>query len=375
MKKEYLFSPGPTPVPPEALSVMGKPIFHHRTQRYRDIFKEVVEGLQYILRTKNDIMVFSSSGTGAMEASISNVISPGDKVITVNGGKFGERWGQICRAYGADVDEVILEWGTAVTPDEIQKRLTGDVKAVYITLSETSTGALTDVKGIAEVVGKTNAILAVDTISGLVADDIKTDEWGVDIAVGGSQKGLMIPPGLAFASVSEKAWKLIEESKCPKFYFSFAKAKKSLAKFDNPFTPAVTLVSAMKESLAIIREAGLDNLLAMYAKFSAAIRAASEALNLEMFAKSPANCVSTIKVPEGIDGQEIVKVIREEMGVTFAGGQESLKGKVIRIASMGYQTQFDIVTAISALEAGLKKMGHKFDPGDGVKAAQSVLLS
>ncbi len=374
MKKEYLFSPGPTPVPPEALSVMGSPIFHHRTQRYRDMFKEVVEGLQYVLQTKNDIMVFASSGTGAMEASVSNIISPGDKVITVNGGKFGERWGQICRAYGADVDEIMLEWSTPVPPGEIEKRLTDDVKAVYITLSETSTGVLTDVKSIARLVGKTNAVVVVDTISGVVADDIRTDEWGVDIAVGGSQKGLMIPPGLGFASVSGKAWKLAEESKSPKYYFSFAKAKKSLAKFDNPFTPAVTLIRAMRESLSMIREAGLENLLATYAKFARAIRAAAEALNLEMFAKSPANCVSAIKVPEGIDGQEIVKVLREEMGVTFAGGQESLKGKVIRIATMGYQTQFDIVTAVSALEAGLKKMGHAFNPGDGVKAAQEVLI-
>ncbi len=373
MKKEYLFSPGPTPVPPEALSVMGAPIFHHRTQRYRDLFKEVIEGLQYVLQTKNDIMFFTSSGTGAMEASVSNIISPGDRVITVNGGKFGERWGQICRAYGAEVDEIMLEWGTAVEPSEIEKRLDG-VKAVYITLSETSTGALTDVKAVAEIVGKTDAVLAVDTISGLVADEIKTDEWGVDIAVGGSQKGLMIPPGLGFASVSEKAWKLVEESTSPKYYFSFAKAKKSLAKYDNPFTPAISLVRALRETLAMIRDVGIEPLFAMYKRFSDAIRAAALALNLEMFAQNPANCVTALRVPEGIDGQEIVKTLRNDMGVTFAGGQEALKGKVIRIATMGYQTQFDIVTAISALEAGLKKMGHKFNPGDGVKAAQEILL-
>jgi aspartate aminotransferase-like enzyme len=374
MKKEYLFSPGPTPVPPQALSAMGRPIFHHRTQRYRDIFKEVVEGLQYVLQTKNDIMVFASSGTGAMEASVCNILSPGDKVISVNGGKFGERWGQLCKAYGANVDEIVNEWGTGPNPEDIKKRLTKDTKAVYITLSETSTGALADVKAIAAIVRNSNAVLVVDTISGLVADDMKTDEWGIDIAVGGSQKGLMIPPGIGFCSVSEKAWKLVAESKCPKFYFSFNKARKALAAFDHPFTPAITLVIALKETLSLIKQAGLENLIGMYAKFAKAIRAAAKALNLEMFAKHPANCVSAIKIPEGIDGEKIYKTLRDDMGVTFAGGQDQLKGKVIRMATMGYQSQFDIITAVSALEAGLKKMGHKFDAGDGVKAAQQVLI-
>ncbi len=230
MKKEYLYSPGPTTVPPQALSAMGRPIFHHRTDRYRTMLKEVVEELKYVLATKNDLLVFTSSGTGAMEASIANIVSPGDRIITVNGGKFGERFGQIGRAYGASVDEIMVQWGRDVEPAEIERRLTDNVKGVYIQLCETSTATATNVKAIAEVVARSNAALVVDTISGLLCDEILVDEWKVDMAVGGSQKGLMIPPGLAFISVSEKAWKLVEEAKSPTYYFSLPKAKKSMEK-------------------------------------------------------------------------------------------------------------------------------------------------
>ncbi len=374
MKKEYLYTPGPTSVPPEALSEMGKPIFHHRTARYRELFKEVTEGLKYVLQTQNDVLVFSSSGTGAMEASVVNLLSPGDKAITVNGGKFGERFGQICRAYGVDVDEIMIEWGTAVDPGEISKRLDGSVKAVYLTLCETSTGVVTDIRTIAEIVGKTEAALVVDTISGLLCDEIKVDEWGVDVAVGGSQKGLMIPPGVAFVSVSPKAWKLVEKSTIPKFYFSFPKAKKSLETFDNPFTPPVSLMRALRETLSIIRNEGIENLSKLYAKLSKAVRAGTEAIGLELYSKSPSNSVTAVKVPEGVDGAELLKTLKEEYGVTFAGGQAKLKGKIFRISTMGYMNEFDILTALSALEFTLKKMGYNFTAGNGVKTAQAILM-
>jgi len=373
MRKEYLYSPGPTTVPPEALSVMGKPIFHHRTKRHREMFQEILDGLKYVLATQNDIVVFASSGTGAMEASVANLLSPGDKVITVNGGKFGERFGELCRAYGATVDEIMVEWGDAVDPAEIEKRLSDDVKGVYVTLCETSTGGHNDIQTIADIVGKTPAVLVVDAISGLLCDDLLVDEWKVDVAVGGSQKGLMIPPGVSFCSVSEKAWGLVNSSKLPKYYFDFQKTKKSADKADTPFTPAVTLLRALRETLKIIRDEGRENLLRLYARLAEAVRAGTGALGLEPFSHAPSNAVTAISVPEGIDGEELLNLLRDELGVTFAGGQAKLKGKIFRICSMGYTNEFDILTAMSALELALKKLGHQFEAGAGVKAAQEVL--
>jgi len=374
MKKEYLYSPGPTTVPPEALGVMGAPMFHHRTARFRALFAEVVEGLKDVLQTKNDVLVFAASGTGAMEASVANVLSPGDRIVTVNGGKFGERWGQLGRAYRLDVDELMIEWGTAVSPAQIKKHLTDKVKAVYIQLCETSTGVATDVKAIAEVVGKSGAILVVDAISGLLCDELLTDAWGVDIVVGGSQKGLMIPPGAAFVSVSKKAWGLVENSSLPRFYFDFKKAKKSGDKDDTPYTPAVSLVRALRETLALIKGEGRDTMLANAARYAAAIRAGMQALGLELFSQASSNAVTAVRMPEGADGAEFVKKLRDTWGVTFAGGQEALKGKIFRIASMGYLNEFDVLTAVAAVEFTLRSMGVAFTSGAGVKAAQEVLL-
>jgi aspartate aminotransferase-like enzyme len=373
MRKEYLYSPGPTTVPPEALSVMGKPIFHHRTKRHREMFQEVLDGLKYVLATQNDVLVFASSGTGAMEASVANLLSVGDKVITVSGGKFGERFGEICRAYGADVDEIMLEWGHAVEPAEIEKRLSEDVKAVYVTLCETSTAVHNDIKTIAEIVGRTPAVVVVDAISGLLCDELLVDEWKIDVAVGGSQKGLMIPPGVSFCSVSEKAWSLVNSSTMPKYYFDFQTTKKSGDKSDTPFTPAVTLLRALRETLAMVRNEGRENLLQLYAKLADAVRAGVAALGLELFSQAPSNAVTAIKVPEGVDAGELLGFLRDGLGVTFAGGQAKLKGKIIRICSMGYTNEFDILTAMAALEVALKNQGYSFEVGAGVKAAQEVL--
>lgn len=374
MRKEYLYSPGPTTVPPEALSVMGKPIFHHRTKRHRDMFGEILEGLKYILATQNDVLVFASSGTGAMEGSVCNLLSPGDKVITVNGGKFGERFGEICRAYGADVDEIMVEWGKAVDPGEIEEHLSDDVKAVYVTLCETSTAVKNDIQSIAGIVANTPAVIVVDAISGLLCDELLVDEWKIDVAVGGSQKGLMIPPGLAFCSVSEKAWELVNSSRMPKYYFDFAKTKGSADKADTPFTPAVTLLCALRETLDMIRKEGRENLSQLYARLAEAVRAGATALGLRLFSQAPSNAVTAIMVPEGVDAAGLLSFLREDLGVTFAGGQEKLKGKIFRICSMGYTNEFDILTAMSAVEFALKKVGYQFQPGAGVRAAQEVLL-
>lgn len=376
MIKNFLMTPGPTPVPPGVLLEMAKPIIHHRTPQFQKILQEVQEGLKYVFQTKNEVLMFASSGTGAMEGAVCNLFSPGDKAITVQGGKFGERWTEICQAYGIEAVVINVEWGKAVDPKEIEKVLTSSkAKAVFTTLCETSTGVTTDIKAIAEVVKKTDAVLVVDAISGLGAVECKTDEWGIDVVVSGSQKGLMIPPGLAFASVSQKAWRLVEQSKCPKYYFDFKETKKAVAKTDTPYTPAISLVIGLNEALRMMRQETLEAIMARHKKMAKAVREASKALGLTLFSPSASSdAVTAVNVPAGIDGEKLVKVMRDEYGVGIAGGQAELKGKVFRVASMGYMNQFDIVVTISCLEVVLSKMGYKFELGAGVKAAQKVFL-
>jgi aspartate aminotransferase-like enzyme len=375
MKKRYLMTPGPTPVPAEVLLEMARPILHHRTSQFQAIFKEINEGLKYIFQTGNDVVTFASSGTGAMEASVVNLLSKGDKVVVVRGGKFGERFGEICSAYGVDVIPLDVEWGQEPQPSVIRDALKNheEVRAVYVNLCETSTGTVYDVKGIAEVTKKTDAVLVVDAISGLGADDIQTDKWGVDIVVSGSQKGLMIPPGLAFCSVSEKAWKLIGTSTLPKYYFDFKKAKKSLDKDDTPWTPAVSLLIGLREALRMIKEETLPNVLKRHALLAQATREAVAAMGLELLSASPSNAVTAVKMPDGLDGQKLVKTLRDVHGVSIAGGQAQLKGKIFRIAHLGFMEKFDVITALSAVEIGLKELGHKFELGSGIKAAENVL--
>ena len=377
MIKSYLLTPGPTPVPPQALLEMAKPIIHHRTPQFQQVLKEVEEGLKYVFKTKGEVLIFTSSGTGAMEGAVCNLLSAGDKAICVQGGKFGERWTELCQAYGVEAIVIDVEWGKAVDPREIEKLLSRykDVKAVFTTLCETSTGVVTDIKSIAQITKKTPAALVVDAISGLGAVECRTDEWGVDVVVAGSQKGLMIPPGLAFASVSPKAWGLVEQSKCPKYYFDFKKSKKALEKTDTPFTPALTLVIGLNEAFKMIRRETLEAIMARHKRMAAAVREAAKALGLGLFSASvSSDAVTAINVPHGMDGEKLVKTMRDEFGVGIAGGQAELKGKVFRIASMGYMNQFDIIVAGSCLEIVLSKMGYKFELGAGVKAAQKVFL-
>ncbi|NQT91044.1 MAG: alanine--glyoxylate aminotransferase family protein [Candidatus Omnitrophica bacterium] len=375
MQKRYLLTPGPTPVPTEALLAMAKPIIHHRTSEFRAILKEAVEGLRYVFQTKNDVFVFASSGTGAMESSITNILSPGDKAIVVRGGKFGERFSEICDAYGVVPVNIDVEWGKAVDPSAIKKALDDnkDVKAVYTTLCETSTGVVNDIKAIGDVVSKTEAVLVVDAISGLGSVELKSDGWKVDIVIGGSQKGLMIPPGLAFVSVSQKALKLADTAKLPRYYFCYKAAKKSADKDDTPWTPAVSLIIALVESLKIIRDDSLEGVLARHKRMADAVKAAASALGLELLAPdAPSDAVTAIRLPDNIDGVALVKTMRDTYGVSVAGGQAKLKGKIIRVATMGFMTQWDVIVAISCLEIVLKQMGHKFELGTGVKAAEEV---
>ncbi len=377
MKKNYLLTPGPTPLPPEICEAMARPIIHHRTPQFQEILKEVSVGLKYVYQTTNDVFIISSSGTGAMEAAVINLLSSGETALVVQGGKFGERWTEIAKAYGINTEIINVEWGKAINPEEIAKRLKANpgIKAVFTTLCETSTGVDNDIEKIAGVVKETSAVLVVDAISGLGAVDLKTDAWGVDVVVSGSQKGLMLPPGLGFISVSPRAWKLVEASKSSRYYLDLRKAKKAIDKNDTPFTSSITLIIALNESLKMIRSDGLENIFAEHKKMADAVRAWAKALGLELFAPTAAsNAVTAVKVPAGIDGEKLVKTMRDTYGVTIAGGQDELKGKVFRIAHMGFIGEFDIITGLSCLEKVLAQMGYKFTLGVGIKAAEEVFL-
>lgn len=377
MKKHFLLTPGPTPVPPEVLLSMAKPIIHHRTPQFMAIFKEMNESLKYLFQTKNDVFTFASSGTGAMEAAVVNLLSPQDKAICVQGGKFGERWTEICQSYGINAITIDVAWGEAVIPEAIEKLLdkNKDVKVVFTTHCETSTGVVTDIKSIAQMMKTKNAVLVTDAISSLGGMDLQTDSWGLDVVVSGSQKGLMIPPGLAFCSVSPKAWSLVEEAKSPRYYFDLRLAKEALDKTDTAFTPAVSLCIGLNEALKMIKQETIEKIFERHKRLAKAVRAAMNAINLKLYAKSPADVVTSVCVPEGIDGEKLVKVMRDEYGISIAGGQAELKGKIFRIAQLGYMAEFDIIMGISCLEIVLAKMGYKFELGKAIGAAEKEFLA
>ncbi|MBU4590255.1 MAG: alanine--glyoxylate aminotransferase family protein [Candidatus Omnitrophica bacterium] len=373
--KNYLLTPGPTPVPPESLSAMARPIIHHRTPEFQAILKEVEEGLKYVFQTKESVLIISSSGTGAMEGAVASLLSPGDRAVVVRAGKFGERWGELCAAYGIEFTAIDVEWGKTVNPQKIKEILEKDdkIKAVYVTLCETSTGVTADIQAIAKITKDTQAVLVVDAISALGAVPLKTDEWGIDVVVSCSQKGLMIPPGLAFVSLSKKALGLVEKSTLPKYYFNFKAYKKSIDKNDTPYTPAVNLVIGLNEALKIIKKDGLENVIARHKKHAQAVRGAMEALGMELFAPDAfSDAVTSVKVPEGIDGAKLVKTMRDAHGVGIAGGQAQLKGKIFRIATMGYISASDLKICIQTLETVLAELGYKFENGVGVKAFQQA---
>ena len=376
MMKRYLMAPGPTPIPVEALLAMSKPILHHRAPEYEQVFSEVRQGLKFLFQTSTEVLVFASSGTGGMEGAVVNTLSAGDKALVVRGGKFGERWGEICQAYGVNFEALDVEWGTSVDPGLIEAALKKDpsIKAVLVTHSETSTGTLNDLQAIAEIVSQTPALLIADVVTSLGVTDVPVDAWKIDVAAAGSQKGLMLPPGLAFCSVSEKAWAMVAQSKLPKFYFDFAREKKNIEKNQNAWTPAVSLLMALRETLALIKEEGLSNVFARHDRLARATRAGAVALGLELYSKSPTPAVTAIKAPPGIEGGAIVKTLRTKHGITIAGGQSQLKGKIFRISHMGYVDTYDIVTVISALELTLAGLGYPVELGKGVQAAEAILM-
>jgi aspartate aminotransferase-like enzyme len=377
MQKKYLLAPGPTPVPPEALLAMAMPIIHHRAPDFLPVLDSAKKGLQWLYQTKNDVLILCSTGTGGMEGSVTNFLSPGDDVLVVNGGKFGERWTKICQAYGMKIEELIVEWGHAVKADLVEAALKKNpkIKAVFIQANETSTGVYHDIKTVAGVVKKTDALFVVDAISALVAHDIRTDEWGIDVMIGGSQKGVMLPPGLAFVSVSDKAWKMADTAKTPKFYFNFKKERENLAKNQTLFTSPVTLIIGLNAAIKMLQDEGLENVFKRHDKLARATRAGAAALGLKLFPKeSPSNALTAIEAPAGVDGQAIYKDLRVKYGITGAGGQDKLKGKIFRIAHLGYADTFDVITAIAGIEMVLKGLGHPVKLGTGVGAAQEILM-
>jgi aspartate aminotransferase-like enzyme len=375
IKKYYLLSPGPTPVPENVLSAAAEPIIHHRTPEFSGIFMETTEGLKYVFGTKEDVYILTSSGTGAMEAAVANLLSPGDKALTINAGKFGERWGNLCKAYGIAHKEIVVEWGKDYPKEELERELKAmpDCKAVFCQLSETSTGAIFDIKGFAEVVARTSAVIVVDGISGTGATPCPMDDWKVDVMVSGSQKSFMIPPGLAYIAVGPKAWKLVETAKCPRFYFDLKKARKNLADKTTPWTPAISLVIQQKKALDIIKAMGLEKLYEHHRILGDATRAGVRAMGLELLAQKPGNILTAVKTPAGIEGGKIVKTMQGKYMAYIAGAQDPNKGKFFRIAHLGYMGGFDIITALSALEMTLMDLGYKFEAGSGIRAAQAVL--
>lgn len=370
-KHQILLTPGPTPVPPEALEIMAKPIFHHRTPQFRAVFKELSENLLQIFRTKQPVYTLCASGTGAMEASIVNFFSAGDKVIVVDGGKFGERWWKLAQAYGLKTEIIKVEWGHAVDPNEIKKQLEGpqgkDIKGVFTTLCETSTAVLTDIQAIAKITRNHGALLIVDAISALGGDVLEMDEWGVDIVVSASQKALMIPPGLAYIAASPKAWKQSGEAKLNRFYYDLKKYQKSLAEEDVPFTPAITLVLAQVEAFRLFLKEGYEQVIKRTHRLAESTRRAAQAMGLELLTKNPSNVVTAIKLPASLDGSKLVKLMRDELGVTVAGGQDQLKGKIVRVAHMGYISREDLRIGFEALAEGLARQGFVCDISKAVR--------
>ena len=375
MKKTHLFAPGPTPIPPEALLTMAHPILHHRTPEYEALLAEVREGLKVLFQTTEEVLLFAASGTGGMEAAVVNTLSPGEKALVIRGGKFGERWGEICQAYGVNFTPIDVPYGKVVDPRLVAAALEKDpqIAVVLSTYSETSTGVLHDIKAIAEAVRKTPTLLVVDAITSLGVVDVPMDDWGLDVVVAGSQKALMLPPGLAMVGVSRKAWAAVERSRLPKYYFDFAAEQKHLLKNQSRFTPAISLVVGLRETLRMIRSEGLPNIFRRHERLAAAMRAGITALGLELFAERPSPAVTAVRVPRGLDGGTILKTLRTRHQVIIAGGQGSMKGKIFRLATMGYADSSDVVVALSALELTLSEVGYPVKLGDGIRAAQEVL--
>ena len=378
MKKKYLLAPGPTPVPESISLEMAMPMVHHRTPEFSKVFAEAARDAKYLFQTEQDVLILASTGTGGMEGCVTNLFSPSDKLLVINGGKFGERWGQIGETFGMEIVWHKVEWGKAANPDDIKAILEKekDIKGIMVQASETSTTAMHPIQELAKLTGdRDDILLVVDGITGVGVFPLPMDEWKIDAMVTGSQKALELPPGLALVALSEKAWKFADKSTCPRYYFDLKKERKNIGNDTTAYTPAVSLIVGLRGVLKGLREEGLENVHKRHNRLARATRAAVQALGLKLAAPdSPADSATGLFIPDNIDGGKIVKSLRDDFGVTLAGGQDSWKGKVIRIAHLGYVDTFDTVVAIAALEMALKKFGHNVELGKGVAAAQEILL-
>jgi aspartate aminotransferase-like enzyme len=375
IKKLRLLTPGPTPLYPKALHAMMGSDIHHRTEDFRNLYRSVLADLKEVMGTSNDVLALVSSGTGAMESSVTNLFSPGDKVVVCSAGKFGERWAEIVKAYGLDAIVLQAEYGDVVTPDRVESALKNNpgVRGVFVQASETSTGASHDVRAMGEIIKRTDAIFVVDAITGLGTQPLDIDGWGLDVVIGGSQKAFMIPPGMAFLSISPKAWAFAETAKLPKYYFNLKKERKNAASGESSWTPAISLLLALAEALKYIKSLGMDKLVANAQLLAKATRAAVTTLGLELFAPgSPAASVTAVRAPRGMDSGVIVKEFRNRFGAIIANGQGSMKGQIFRIAHLGYFDFADLFSVIAGLEVILDANGYPVKFGTGVAAVQNV---
>jgi aspartate aminotransferase-like enzyme len=380
MNKAYLMVPGPTPVPEQVLQAMHRPLINHRGPQYEDMFRGISAGLKAVFKTSHDVLTFPAAGTGAMEAAIVNILSPGDKVLAVSIGVFGDRFAEIAARFGAQVEKLDFPWGQAADPAVLADRLAADgeyaIKAILVTHNETSTGVVNDVAALAEARGDHPALLVVDAVSSLGAINLEMDAWGLDVVITGAQKAFMLPPGLGFLAMNDRAWNAYARSSMPRYYWDALAVKKALAKGQNPYTPPVSLLFGLEESLRVIAAAGLDQIFTRHAKLARMLRAGLKALGLKLLADdavaSPG--VTAVWTPAGVEPKQIQRSLRERFGVTVAGGQKQLENKIFRVGHLGYVVETDIIVTLAALEVTLAALGVNVELGAGVRAAQQIIL-
>ncbi len=379
IRKQRLFTPGPTPLHPAVQEALARPILHHRTEEFRAVFRDSITGLKAFLKTDDDVVILACSGTGGMEAALVNVLSPGERMLALVAGNFGERWAGMGRAHGMDVVTLEAPWGEAVAPGRVAEALESDpkIRAVFVQLSESSTGVAHDVEAIARITRGKDALLVVDAISGAGAIPLDTRAWGVDVVVVGAQKALALPPGLSFLSASARAWDRIEAARAPRFYFDLRRERKGQKGGEAAFTPAISNVVALRAALAFVEEqGGVDALVANAGTLAAATRAAAVALALPLVApRDHGDALTALFAPDGIEASAIVKGLKREFGSTVAGGQGRLAGRAFRIAHLGYYDVTDILGLLASLEVVLRRLGHPFDLGRGVAAAEEAYLA
>ncbi len=372
-EKRYLLTPGPTPVPPAVLAALAEPVIHHRGRDFRGIYERCLARLQEVYRTEHDVLLYTTSGTGAFESAVANLTSPGDRQLVLSAGSFGERWAGMVKAFGADLVHVRLDWGETPEPEDLHAALaeTGGVRVVYLTHSETSTGVVCDVQALAAVAKDAGALVVVDAVSSLGAVPLEPDAWGLDVVVSGSQKALMCPPGLAFASVSPAALAAAARATSPRYVLDWERTRKAQAKLDAPFTPAVSIVRALDVALGLLLQEGLEAAFDRHARLGRACREGAKAMGLELFSpdEERSAVVTAIRSPEGVDGTEVVATLRDRFGITIANGQGDLKGKIFRIGHIGWFDIFDITTALAAVELALADAGADIERGVAVTRA------